>query len=70
MNRQARGLERVDSHVQDLAGEMEVMRNTARPTAFIDEAGMPIRAGGGFRLGCCASQTNLSIGPQLSVHAR
>jgi len=27
---QARELEGVDSHVQDLAGEMEVMRNTAR----------------------------------------
>jgi len=30
VDRQARELERVDSHVQDLAGEMEVMRNTAR----------------------------------------
>ena len=30
VDHQARELERVDSHVQDLAGEMEVMRNTVR----------------------------------------
>jgi len=30
VDHQARELERVDSHVQDLVGEMEVMRNTMR----------------------------------------
>ena len=30
MDCQVRELERVDLHVQDLVGEMEVMRNTAR----------------------------------------